>query len=177
MNAITICTGNTKLYLCNKCKKYKSFECFNKDKSTLNGDRDGLCRECRKCQRERYYYERNRLTDNNKALIYKLKQALKGTQRRSKVKNCYTDLTYEYLRYLWDKQNGKCALTGIDMTYTFYEGRINTNLSVDRIDSTKGYTKDNVQLVCMAVNQMKNDLTYEELLYFCNAVLQKSKKK
>ena len=40
----------------------------------------------------------------------------------------------------------------MQMTYKFYEGRVNSNLSIDRIDSTKGYSKDNVQLVCMAAN-------------------------
>lgn len=35
-----------------------------------------------------------------------------------------------------------------------------------------GYTnKDNVQLVCMAVNQMKSDLTEEELFMFCNSII------
>lgn len=57
------------------------------------------------------------------------------------------------------------------MTYKFYEGRVNTNLSVDRIDSTKGYSKENVQLVCMAANQMKNDLSMEEFVEMCEAVL------
>ena len=57
------------------------------------------------------------------------------------------------------------------MTYKFYEGRVNTNLSVDRIDSTKGYSKENVQLVCMAANQMKNDLSMEEFINMCESVL------
>ena len=73
--------------------------------------------------------------------------------------------------YLWEKQDGKCALTGMQMTYKFYEGRVNTNLSVDRINSTKGYSKDNVQLVCMAANQMKNDLSMEEFINMCESVL------
>ena len=73
--------------------------------------------------------------------------------------------------YLWEKQDGKCALTGMQMTYKFYEGRVNTNLSVDRIDSTKGYSKDNVWLVCMAANQMKNDLSMEEFVEMCEAVV------
>ena len=59
----------------------------------------------------------------------------------------------------------------MQMTYKFYEGRVNTNLSVDRIDSTKGYSKDNVQLVCMAANQMKNDLPMTEFIEMCEAVL------
>lgn len=57
------------------------------------------------------------------------------------------------------------------MTYKFYEGRVNTNLSIDRIDSSKGYTKDNVQLVTMAANQMKNDLTLDELIVMCSNIM------
>lgn len=159
-------------YFCTKCKKWRPESKFNIDKNSLHQNRGGLCNECKDCQRERYYHERQRLfEDNNLALKYKLQQALKGTRRRSKEKNIYNDLTIDYLLYLWEKQNGQCALTGIPMTYKFYEGRVNTNLSVDRIDSTKGYSKDNVQLVCMAANQMKNDLSMEEFVEMCEAVL------
>lgn len=156
---------------CNKCKKWKPVTKFSIDNTFLHGNRGGLCRECKDCQRARYYEQRNKLfEDDNLALRYKLQQALKGTRRRSKNKNTYNDLTLDYLMYLWEKQNGKCALTGIPMTYKFYEGRVNTNLSVDRIDSTKGYNKNNVQLVCMAANQMKNDLSIEEFIEMCEAV-------
>ena len=159
-------------YFCNKCKRWRPKSKFNVDNTFLHGNRGGLCRECKDCQRERYYEQRNKLfEDDNLALRYKLQQALKGTRRRSKEKNIYNDLTLDYLMYLWEKQHGKCALTGIQMTYKFYEGRVNTNLSVDRIDSTKGYSKDNVQLVCMAANQMKNDLSIEEFVEMCEAVL------
>ena len=57
------------------------------------------------------------------------------------------------------------------MTYKFYEGRVNTNLSIDRIDSAKGYTRDNVQLVTMVANQMKNDLAIDELVDICERVI------
>lgn len=159
------------LYLCNTCKTYKPKDHFSIDRTNLHNNRNGLCRSCKQCQRKHYYAERERLVDDRKALTYKLRQAFKGTRRRSKVKGTYTDLTFDYLRYLWEKQNGLCALTGIPMTYEFYNGRTNTNLSVDRIDSNKGYVKDNVQLVCMMVNQMKNDLSYEELIDLCSKVL------
>lgn len=159
-------------YFCSKCKKWRPISKFNIDHSSLHQNRGGLCSECKDCQRERYYRERQRLfEDDDLALRYKLQQALKGTKRRSKEKNIYNDLTIDFLMYLWEKQDGKCALTGIPMTYKFYEGRVNTNLSVDRIDSTKGYAKENVQLVCMAANQMKNDLSMEEFLEMCESVL------
>lgn len=159
-------------YFCNKCKKWKQRIEFNTDNNSLHQNRGGVCRECKNCQKERYHHERQRLfEDDNLALRYKLQQALKGTRRRSKEKNMYNDLTLDYVMYLWEKQCGKCALTGIQMTYKFYEGRVNTNLSIDRIDSTKGYSKDNVQLVCMAANQMKNDLSMCEFIELCEAVL------
>lgn len=62
------------------------------------------------------------------------------------------------------------------MTYRFYEGRVNTNLSIDRIDSTKGYTRDNVQLVTVAANQMKNDLTTVELIDLCQRVIKQQER-
>lgn len=159
-------------YFCNKCKRWRPYSRFNVDRNSLHNNRGGLCSECKDCQRDRYYHERQRLFENDDlALRYKLQQALKGTKRRSREKNIFNDLTLDYLMYLWEKQNGKCALTGMQMTYKFYEGRVNSNLSVDRIDSTKGYSKDNVQLVCMAANQMKNDLSMGEFIEMCEAVL------
>ena len=77
----------------------------------------------------------------------------------------------EYLKELWLKQQGKCAISNIDMTYIFNCGRVPTNVSIDRIDSTKGYTINNIQLVCMACNQMKSDLSEYKLYEFCKAIV------
>lgn len=158
-------------YFCNRCKQWFTKDKFNKDNTRLHNNFNGLCRECKSCQKERYLIERERLLqDDHLAWRYKLQQALKGARRRSREKNTYIDIDLEYLMYLWNKQEGKCALTGLQMTYAFYKGRVNTNVSIDRIDSSKGYTKDNIQLVCMAANQMKNDLTMEELLDMCERI-------
>lgn len=56
------------------------------------------------------------------------------------------------------------------------DGRIPTNVSVDRIDSKKGYTRDNVQLVCMAINQMKSDLDNNTFYNLCKAVYRNAAK-
>lgn len=45
-----------------------------------------------------------------------------------------------------------------------------TNISVDQINPKAGYTKDNVQLVCWAVNRMKGEMSMDELLYFVNSI-------
>ena len=47
------------------------------------------------------------------------------------------------------------------------------NLSPDRIDSSKGYTKDNLQFVCNRVNAMKNNMNTEELIYFCKKIMER----
>lgn len=60
--------------------------------------------------------------------------------------------------------------------FVFNDGRIPTNVSVDRIDSKKGYTRDNVQLVCMAINQMKSDLDNNTFYNLCKAVYKNAAK-
>lgn len=75
---------------------------------------------------------------------------------------------------LWKQQNGRCALTGLAMT-TSYESevpnRLFTNASIDRIDSSKTYTNDNIQLVCTAVNIMKNSLDEKTFIWLCHKVV------
>lgn len=160
------------LYKCTCCEKWLPETKFSKDSSNLHGNRGGRCQQCKDCQRKKYYAERQRLLENDfAALRYKLNQALKSARRRAKQYNRFIDIDMEYMFYLWQKQKGKCALTGVDLTYKFYEGRVNSNLSIDRIDSTKGYVKDNVQLVCMAANQMKNDLSMDEFIQMCESVI------
>lgn len=76
---------------------------------------------------------------------------------------------------MYEKQRGCCAVTKQPLTHVRGKGKVNTNLSIDRIDSAKGYTKDNVQLVCRIVNVMKLDMSEEELHFWCNAILSNTK--
>lgn len=43
--------------------------------------------------------------------------------------------------------------------------------SIDRIDSTKGYTKDNIQVISSKANTMKSNASVEELRMFAYWVL------
>ena len=46
--------------------------------------------------------------------------------------------------------------------------------SIDRIDNTKGYTKDNIQIISKKANSMKNSATFKELESFCKNILRYS---
>jgi predicted nucleic acid-binding Zn ribbon protein len=81
-------------------------------------------------------------------------------------------LTIEYLKSLWDNQQGLCALTGERMTHQLGEGRIWTNISLDRIDPKGKYVEGNVQLVTRKANTMRMDLTLDEFFDVCEKALQ-----
>ena len=68
-----------------------------------------------------------------------------------------------HLNDLYEKQEGLCAISGAEMTYLAGHGRKQTNISIDRINSSLGYIRGNVQLVCDAINVMKSNSTEEEL--------------
>lgn len=96
------------------------------------------------------------------------------------------DMTTEFLWLLFEKQNHKCALTGLPITLT--KGKnvpMQTNqrnldysgwtASLDRIDSNKGYIKENVQWVHRNINIMKNSYTEEYFLELCKNVVNHNK--
>lgn len=49
-------------------------------------------------------------------------------------------------------------------------------LSIDRIDSSKGYEKNNIQIISLMANKMKQDSTLDELLKFAKNILKIHKK-
>lgn len=85
------------------------------------------------------------------------------------------DLTPEYLYKLLESQNFRCALSGYKLlpNDTLDDTKQNLNLSLDRIDSSKGYEVGNVQWVTKYVNWAKNDLSQEDFIHLCIAVANK----
>lgn len=69
-----------------------------------------------------------------------------------------TNIDEEYLQSIW---TGRCAISNIPiiMKNTKVKNTINT-ASLDRIDSSKGYVKGNVQFVAYGINLAKN--TFED---------------
>jgi len=73
------------------------------------------------------------------------------------------NLDLGYVVGLYEKQNGKCALTGLQMVHkhnNFFAA------SMDRIDPQKGHIKGNIQIVCQAINWAKRHNTNEDMAKF-----------
>ena len=90
-----------------------------------------------------------------------------------------SNITLEYLKLLWDKQNGICPYTGKIMelpkntTNAGIRGAPN-KASLDRIDSSKGYVQGNVEFVCLAVNLAKQSFSKTQMLKFFQNVREQS---
>jgi hypothetical protein len=81
-------------------------------------------------------------------------------------------LTLDQLTQIYDRQEGKCAISKIPMTHICGKGHVPTNISIDRIDNSGGYQADNVRLVCHVFNRMRSDLSAEEFVSYCRIVAQ-----
>jgi hypothetical protein len=99
-----------------------------------------------------------------------LNRYLYDIKRRAKKANYSFNLDFNFIKDLLEvKQNNKCAITNVDIEFgnktILYE-----TPSLDRIDSKKGYTKDNVQWVMLGINYMKMKFSNEELIKTLNLI-------
>lgn len=139
---------------------------------------------CKKCDKELVGRQRkfccrdHQQSWNNKHKYgYKWQRAYRAMSPRnylSQLRSYYNrreTLSLDFLEDLYNKQNGKCAISGEILTFTQGTGRCPTNISIDRIDSKIGYDPYNIQLVCHKVNIMKAELSTENLKDWCRKIL------
>lgn len=79
---------------------------------------------------------------------------------------------------LLDKQGGLCALSGRKLTCTLEKNvKCKTNASLDRLRPGEPYTKDNIQLVCRALNSFRGDTEVDDFIDWCRDVANYNDKK
>ncbi len=90
-------------------------------------------------------------------------------QCSAKKRNIAFNINIEYAWEIFLKQDKKCALSGVPIEFgNSYNKTISASL--DRINSKKGYIKDNIQWVHKHINIMKRDLSDEEFIKWCTKV-------
>lgn len=141
--------------ICTRCKEEKALVEFYFVKN--RGLHQSRCKGCTKLvatDRQRKIYQSSNYNDNLTATFYKLITSVRGNGRTRKL-DCELDIAF--LSNLYAKQKGVCFYTGTPMHIRTknHIPRHPLLISVDRVNSAKGYTKDNVVLCCYAVNLIK----------------------
>jgi hypothetical protein len=96
------------------------------------------------------------------------------TQRAKQRKKIF-NITKEYAWNLFLEQNGKCALSGLDIGFAktnyLHKVKRESTASLDRIDSSKDYIEGNVQWVHKHINSMKNSHEEKYFIELCQMVV------
>jgi hypothetical protein len=100
-------------------------------------------------------------------------------ERNAKARDLKFDIDIKYMWKLFIKQKRKCALSGVPIRFA------NSNkdrtkycsASLDRINSKKGYVKNNVQWVHKDINKMKRTMKDDDFLQWCKIITKYNKGK
>lgn len=140
---------------CKSCQSTKSFSEFKKKKDHMFG-RYSECFDCIRIKRN--------------TLHYFIQNLVIHARYHSKIRRQKRDfpidfnITNDFVMELWNKQDGKCALSGLKMSHELHS---DFKCSLERIDNDLDYTKDNVILIINELNTSKQ-WTKEKINYFRN---------
>lgn len=160
-----------------KCRTCREIKELNNDnfvkRNTENGWR-GNCRVCHnKNVRLKQEMSKSELASAKRyRLKYKktkpletlLKVARGNANRTSKEFN----IDLKHLNDLWILQKGICYYTNKPM---LFEIGFDNSVSLDRMDSSKGYLPNNIVLCQKKTNIMKNNATIKELIEFAEDIV------
>ena len=93
-------------------------------------------------------------------------------RHNAKVRNLPFEISIDYLWQLYEQQDGKCALTGLQINFG-EKTTDRSDASLDRIDSNHGYVVGNLQWVHKDIQKMKMELPRERFIELCKLVSQK----
>lgn len=114
-------------------------------------------------------FERRGEAHRKSTLLYKRSRPLmcivSGTIQRDRQKYKTSEeeiIDLKFIEALLDYQNNKCYWYNIELEIDSIEGSRNpSKLTIDRLDCTKGYSKNNIVLTCYAANCGRGDCSVE----------------
>lgn len=127
--------------VCRACNQYKSWDNFHRHSSLPNGY-NSVCKTCRKPKSQENW--------KTKDYVCKIFDRAKS---RARLKDREFSISLEDIII-----SETCPVFGVPMK----EGTPYAP-SIDRKDSNKGYTKDNIQIISTRANILKNNATPKEL--------------
>lgn len=172
---------------CSTCKKTKPVEFFYRAGCRSS---TGWSYKCKKCESESGKRRIEQMTPEHRAKRYasnrkyamhsiraKANMLRNGIMKRSKRFGYDNDVTIEYVVDKLTK--GRCEATGIRFQYkNEYDGVSGAtpfSPSPDRIDNSKGYTVNNIQIVCSMYNIGKGAHDETDFIAMCMIVAERNK--
>lgn len=150
---------------CESCGTQSEVDCYNLEK--------GISTRCFDCS-----MEDNKGSSNPAWSGYKDVPKSYYTQIKNgaKSRGIHFDVTIEDLWDAWQKQEGLCALSGMQLTLGSKGANVEKGASLDRIDSNQGYTKNNIQWLHKHINLMKRNYEQEYFIGMCKMIAENKKK-
>lgn len=163
-------------YVCNICKELLDINLF-----AISDNKRGRRYECKCCYNRKRQSsdmrEKARKYENDRwrTLYGRVSYLIRNSKTRALKKGLAFELTSEHILQLYRNQNGMCKRTGIlfDLTAESDGSKNPKCMTLDRIDSSKGYTLENTELVCYHYNIAKNAFSTDELYTLCQLILDK----
>ena len=116
--------------------------------------------------KQKNYYENK--YDNWVSIV---RMRVNDSKKRAKKKNLDFDLDADYVLKLLIQSNFTCPYLSVP----FEKKESDYVISIDRIDSSQGYVKGNIEITSRLANTMKNKATQDQLITFAKNILSKKK--
>ena len=123
-----------------------------------------VCRVCDERMLKRY--ARHTEANGQYTGIWRMAQhnLRKSAKDRAKNNGREFNITVEDIINVWPR-DGLCPALGIELTCAEgHTGDRTKSPSLDRIDSTKGYTPDNIQVISTMANRIKTNANAEQVM-------------
>lgn len=177
---------NVKSCGCLQRKEYHCRQCNTEDPTHFYGASKTICKKCKVASEQVRISTSMQLRTNRNSIVKKyhqssprnfLKTLLLRVSRDSTTQTARKpgdprdnlDINLDYLLELWDKQEGKCAITYLPMTHQY---RSLYSISIDRIDNAIGHVRGNIQLVCKAVNLAKGPHSNHDIIKLISDIVE-----
>lgn len=178
---------------CSECAEWKPSDMFRwikDERYAAGGHLSSHCEECKTFRNRSYHansgnkerakvrhaeWRAKRLAEKGGLHLYlSLRMgAYRKTTRDKNLPAC--DIDADYLVDLFHAQKGACYYTGTPLVWqTNGQGAGDlspTNISLDRKDPLKGYTRGNVAFCGFWINTMKGNRTEDEFLETCRTII------
>jgi len=164
---------------CSICKQFKAPTDFNFSNYTSTN----IGSSCKSCHNERNRNKRidykNKTKEQKEVILQQNKNS--RTKRKNYIllqqaKNRAIKFNLEFTLSIEDIIIPNiCPVLGVELKLDNIKLSDNSP-TIDRIDNTKGYTKNNIKIISWRANRIKNNSTIEDLLLILNYMKKENKK-